>query len=115
MPVSRVAPAVLAALAGLAAWRLRRYEIAEESMAPKLLPGDYVVAVRRPRRVRPGAVVVFEHPGRPGFTLVKRVVAIDDGLATTRGDNRAASADVGPVPLDRIEGRVVARYWPLRR
>ncbi len=55
--------------------RLRRFAIAELSMAPALLPGDFVVACRAgaPRR---GTVVVFEHPGRPGFFLVKRVVAV---------------------------------------
>lgn len=54
---------------------LRRYEIAERSMEPALLPGDWVVAVpwRRPRR---GDVVVVPHPNRPEFELVKRVVGL---------------------------------------
>jgi signal peptidase I len=54
---------------------LRRYEIAERSMEPALLPGDWVVAVpwRQPRR---GDVVVVQHPYRPEFDLVKRVVGL---------------------------------------
>lgn len=60
-------------------------------MAPALEAGDYVVAVpmRKPTR---GAIVVFEHPRRPDFTLVKRViglpgelVAISDGVVTIDG------------------------------
>ncbi len=115
MAVYRVAAAVAAAAVAAAAWRLRRYEIAEQSMSPALQPGDYVVAVRQPQRVRPGDVVVFEHPDRPGFTVVKRAVRVDAGLVTTAGDNRPESRDVGPVPVGRIEARVVLRYWPLRR
>lgn len=54
---------------------MRRFEVAERSMAPALLPGDYLVSVagRRPRR---GAVVVFPFPGDPGRWLVKRVVGL---------------------------------------
>lgn len=66
--VSAVSVAVLRA-------RLTRFRIAEQSMAPLLVPGDHVVAVRAgaPRR---GVVVVFEHPARPGFELVKRVIGL---------------------------------------
>ncbi len=56
--------------------RLQRFAIAELSMAPALLPGDYVVAWRAGSTPGRGAVVVFEHPDRPGFFLVKRVVAV---------------------------------------
>ncbi len=112
MAVSRVTAAALAGLIIAAAWRLRRYEIAEESMAPALLPGDYVIAVRRPRRIRPGDVVIFEHPDREGFTLVKRVVSVTGGKVTTRGDNRGRSSDVGSIAVERIEARAAWVYWP---
>lgn len=70
--------AVLLVAAGVvwASRRLRRYEVAEHSMAPTLLPGDYVVAIRSRRAPMRGDVIVFPHPSRHGFELVKRVVAL---------------------------------------
>ena len=53
---------------------LHRFAIAEESMTPLLREGDYVVTRRRPPLL--GDIVVFEHPQRPGFHLVKRVIGI---------------------------------------
>jgi signal peptidase I len=50
-----------------------RFTVAESSMSPSFREGDYVVTVRR--RPRRGAAIVFEHPERPGFLLLKRVVA----------------------------------------
>jgi len=71
---------------------LRRYEIAERSMEPELLPGDWVIAVRI-RRLSRGDVVVVPHRDRAGFELVKRVlglpgetVDIADGEVTVDGD-----------------------------
>jgi signal peptidase I len=54
---------------------MRRFEVAEGSMAPALLPGDWLVTtgLRRPRR---GDVVVFPHPHHRSFWLVKRVVGL---------------------------------------
>jgi signal peptidase I len=43
-------------------------------MSPVLQPGDYLLTL--PLRPRRGDVVVFEHPHRPGFMLVKRVVGL---------------------------------------
>ena len=65
----------LLAYAGLRG-RLRRYQIAEKSMAPKLMPGDYVLA--QPRRQPPqrGEIVIFPHPHHRGFELVKRIVGL---------------------------------------
>ena len=44
-------------------------------MVPTLLPGDWALAVSG-RRARRGDVVVVEHPGRPGYEMVKRVTAV---------------------------------------
>jgi signal peptidase I len=116
---------------GLAAARLTTYTIAERSMEPALHAGDWVIAVKRPRRLRRGDVVVVEHPGRPGFELVKRVAALPgdalpDGTAVPPdamwllGDNPGAgsvdSRTLGPLPSDLIRARAVARYhpWPPR-
>lgn len=55
--------------------RLRRYEIAHESMTPTLQPGDYVAA-RRTTDLDRGDIVIVEHPTRPGTDLVKRVIGL---------------------------------------
>ena len=96
-------------------------------MAPRLLPGDWALATA-PRGLRPGDVVVAEHPERPGFELVKRLhlppgEAPGEAGAATRawlvlGDNAARSTDsraFGPLAAERIKGRVRAVYWPPRR
>ena len=62
--------------------RLRRYTIAEHSMQPALHAGDWVLARRVTYPVMRGDIVVFEHPGRPRFELVKRVVGLPGELVT---------------------------------
>jgi len=97
-------------------FRLRRYEIAEESMSPTLSAGDRVLATRRPHRVRPGDVVIFEL--RPGFDVVKRVAAPPPGVdgVWVLGDNPGAgsvdSRILGPIAPERIEARVEVRSRP---
>lgn len=61
-------------------------------MEPALSDGDYVVTLTLRTATR-GQVVVFEHPGRPGFHLVKRivglpgeVVSITDGAVAIDGE-----------------------------
>jgi signal peptidase I len=54
---------------------MRRFAVVDTSMEPVLSPGDYLLA--RTRAPRPGEIVVFEHPGRAGFHLVKRVIAVE--------------------------------------
>jgi inner membrane protease subunit 2 len=94
-------------------------------MRPTLEPGDWALAVRT-RRVRLGDVVVVEHPERPGFELVKRVVpapgdpALDGprGLIDrvwVEGDDPRSSTDsrgFGGVPARLVKGRVVVVWWP---
>lgn len=84
---------------------LRRYEVAQRSMLPNLSPGQEVVATdSRPAQV--GDVVVFEHPGRPGFWMIKRMteptLTIDDDQAWVLSDNpaetRADSRTLGALP-----------------
>lgn len=126
----RLAAAVAIAV-GVAAARLTRYEIAEESMRPALEPGDWVVALRHPGRIAPGDVVVLDLPGRPGFEIVKRVTAVEgDTLETPDGprtvppgevwvmgdDPSAGSVDsrhFGPVQRAQITARLLWRYRPL--
>lgn len=93
-------------------------------MRPTLEPGDWAIAVA-PERVRPGDVVVVEHPERPGFEMVKRVVAVSrDGAADgagvfdrvwVEGDDPSASTDsrtLGALPGDLVRGRVRLVWWP---
>lgn len=61
-------------------------------MAPALLPGDYLLAARRP--LRRGAVVVFPLP--PGRWLVKRVVGLPGETVEIAGG--AVLVDGRPLP-----------------
>jgi signal peptidase I len=75
--------------------RLRRYAIAEHSMRPALRAGDWVLARRLSGPPQRGDIVVFGHPGRSDFELVKRVVGLPGehvGIDTgeVRVDGRAA-------------------------
>ena len=83
-----------AVLIGFGMWRgrLRRFEVTEESMAPSLRDGDYVIATRLVSTPLRGDVVVFPHPHVPGFLMIKRViglpgetVAIDRGRIAANG------------------------------
>jgi inner membrane protease subunit 1 len=96
-------------------------------MRPTLEPGDWAIAVAT-GRVRPGDVVVVEHPERPGFEMVKRVVAVEGDAAAdgadaidrvwVEGDDPSASTDsraFGALPGDLIRGRVRLVWWPPER
>jgi nickel-type superoxide dismutase maturation protease len=118
----------------IAAWwtwwhRYRPFRAAVEgtSMLPGLEPGDFLVAVRlRPGSLRPGRLVVVEHPSLPGFEMVKRLAGtpghqVGDGRVLGEleywvlGDAPDSSIDsraFGPVEEEAIRGVVVARYWP---
>jgi nickel-type superoxide dismutase maturation protease len=108
-------------------WRPFRVEVEGVSMSPTLRPGDYLVAVRS-RTVRPGSLVVVEHPERPGYEMVKRVGGMPGEWVADRilgsdeywvtGDNPDGSTDsrtFGPVGGEAIKGQILFRYWPLRR
>jgi len=96
------------------------------SMWPSLAPGDIVVFARGLDPV-PGSVVVADLPGHG--LIVKRVTAsagevpegwgsapLPPGTCFLVGDNRENSYDsraFGPLPVERIVGRVVL-VWPRR-
>jgi type IV secretory pathway protease TraF len=124
---------VAAAAVGLAVayaalrWRPFRVEVRGGSMLPALEPGDWALAMTTP--VRAGDVVVVEHPERPGFELVKRVVAVPGDAAPdgrmlgadeywVEGDAGGSSSDsraFGPVGRADVKGTVVYVWWPSRR
>jgi len=105
--------------------RLVAYEIADHSMSPTLQPGDWVLGVRR-QHARRGDVVVFAHPLRPGFEMVKRVaagagqdmgrVALGPGEMWVLGDNAdSGSVDsrvLGPIRSEWLRARLFLRYHP---
>ena len=108
-------------------WKPSRVAIEGGSMAPTLLPGDWAltVPVRHPKI---GDVVVVEHPGRPGYEMVKRITAEPGGRVDDRvlgadewwveGDLAAASTDsrqFGPVLGEALKAKVVLVYWPRER
>jgi hypothetical protein len=75
-----------------------------------------------------GDVVVVEHPGRPGYEMVKRIAASPGGRVGGRtlgadewwveGDLASASTDsrrFGPVLGDALKAKVVLVYWPRER
>ncbi len=109
-------------------WKPFRVDISGPSMSPTLLPGDWALAVK-PGRIQRGDVVVIEHPNRPGFEMVKRVVGVPDDLAPdgrilahdewwVEGDNREASTDsrkFGSVTTDQVKAKVRLVYWPPSR
>lgn len=68
---------------------LRRFTVSEKSMSPLFQEGDYVVTVEKPPKR--GDVIVFEHPARPGFHLIKRVIGC--GGQTVEVRNGAVSVD----------------------
>lgn len=96
-------------------------------MVPTLMPGDWALAVAR-RRFRRGDIVVVEHPGRPGYEMVKRITGVpnerigdrtlaDDEL-WVEGDREDASTDsrhFGPVRREQVKAKVVLVYWPKER
>ena len=96
-------------------------------MVPTLLPGDWALAVSG-RRSHKGDVMVVEHPGRPGYEMVKRLTALpgetvgertlDDDEYWVEGDREEASSDsrhFGPVRREHLKARVVLVYWPKER
>jgi signal peptidase I len=120
---------VLAAGAAFAFVRYRPARVAIEgvSMAPTLLPGDWALVVT-PERFHRDDVAVVEHPQRPGYEIVKRVVGVPGGTAGGRelgedeywveGDFAHRSTDsreFGPVTQAHLKARVVLVYWPLER
>ena len=102
-------------------WPLWRVAVAERSMEPSLRPGDWLLVRRsmrpgHPPRIRPGQLVIAQHPGRPELLLVKRAARTEaDGWWLESDNPQAGAVDsraFGPVPAGLIEGRVLMRYWP---
>jgi hypothetical protein len=128
-------------------WPIWRVAVAERSMEPALMPGDWLLVWRGPRSrradsggsagpgqasrsrrtaswqhlvaVKPGQLVVARHPRDQELLLVKRAVRLESAGWWLTSDNSGVgevdSRTFGPLPPELIEGRVLARYWPLPR
>ncbi len=101
---------------------LGRLQVAGESMAPTLLPGDRVLVWRGLGPLRPppraGDLVAVADPRDPERVVVKRVAGVAGTEVSVQGDNEAASTDsrhFGPVSAAAIRGRVIYRYLPEER
>ncbi len=84
------------------------------SMVPTLTHGDRLLC-HYGARVRPGSVVVAQHPLRQDLLVVKRAVERRaDGwwLLSDNSQVESDSRDYGAVPDDLILGRVLLRYSP---
>ncbi len=99
-----------------------RVAVVGASMAPTLLPGDWLLADPDAYRERPpgvGELVLAPDPREPGRLLVKRVTALDErGWLQVGGDDPTGSTDsreFGAVDPTTVEGRPWFRYWPLAR
>jgi nickel-type superoxide dismutase maturation protease len=114
--------------AGVAAVTLARrwldvVEVQGSSMAPTLLPGEWLLVERRTYARRPpqaGEIVLAADPRDPSRELIKRVSAVDAAAAMVElaGDAPGASTDsrtFGAIPVDAVCWRVIARYWPAAR
>src|SRR5205823_1541430 len=118
-------PVAIAIVGAFLRWKPFRVEVKGASMVPTLLPGDWALAVGA-RRLERGDVVVVEHPGRPGYEMVKRITAVpgeqplDHRTLVTdewwvEGDHKDGSTDsrhFGPVRRDHIKAKVLLVYWP---
>lgn len=95
------AAATGAVLIGFGLWRgrLRRFEVTEQSMAPALEEGDYVIASRLVSAPLRGDIVVFPHPQVPGFLMIKRVIGLP---------GEAVVIDHGQIVAN---GHVLAEPW----
>jgi nickel-type superoxide dismutase maturation protease len=99
-----------------------RVAIEGRSMAPTLMPGDWLLVdpdgySRRPPDV--GALVLAPDPRDPQRLLIKRVADVDpDGRLQLVGDDPDASTDsrlFGAIDPRVVFGRPIVRYWPPRR
>jgi phage repressor protein C with HTH and peptisase S24 domain len=91
-----------------------RVRVAGPSMVPALRHGDAVV-VRRGGRVRPGDLVLARFRARPDLLVVKRAVRRQDEGWWVEGYNSLVTDDSRRYGAADVVGRVVWRYWPLRR
>ncbi|MEM3839325.1 MAG: nickel-type superoxide dismutase maturation protease [Candidatus Micrarchaeaceae archaeon] len=89
---------------------LRIFKAVDRSMEPAVRSGEYLF-VSTLSSIRPGDIVVAEHPAKP-IKIVKRISAISDGKAYLLGDNKEESEDsrtFGSIERKNIIGKVILK------
>ena len=96
--------------------RRSRFRVEGESMLPTYAEGDQVLVnphAWKHNSPEPKEIVLLEHPGEPGFYLIKRISHIDQqGRFFVVGDNPSQSTDsrdFGPVAATCLLGKVVGK------
>lgn len=118
---------VAAAAAAFVRYRPARVAIEGISMAPTLVPDDWVLVVT-PEHFDRDDVVVVEHPHRPDYEIVKRLVAVPGDAFDDRilgpdeywvegdfGQHSTDSRAFGPVTRAQLKAKAILIYWPLER
>ena len=83
--------------------------VVSSGMAPKLRPGQLVLATRFFRKLHPGQVVIITHDDKE---LIKRIEEVKDDQVFVVGDNLEASTDSRQfswLSREAVIGRV---FWP---
>ena len=83
-------------------------------MVPTLRHGDALL-VRPAADARPGDLVIARFPAGPDLLVVKRAVRPVPGGWWLEGDNPLVADDSRAYGPGVVLGRVLWRYWPLRR
>lgn len=105
-------------------WPVCRVAVVEQSMAPSVRPGDWLLAWRglregRPPHVRPGQLVIARLPADPEFLVIKRAVQLLPDGWWLESDNPVPGAidsrSFGPISRGSIYARVLLRYRSARR
>jgi phage repressor protein C with HTH and peptisase S24 domain len=88
----------------------QRVRVEGASMAPTLLPGDWLL-VRHGARVRPGSLVLARFRHRPDLLVIKRAVGESDGGWLLASDNARQGSDSRQYGVADVLAAVV-RVWP---
>ena len=84
---------------------LKIVKVRGDSMSPTLAPGDYMI-VTKARALRPGFVVLVNHP-KYGL-IVKRISSVDEDFISLAGDGPDSTTTdaMGQVSLTAVQGRI---------
>jgi len=88
---------------------IRIFRVADKSMEPSLLSGDYIFVNGRSQKINVGDVVVMRHPNK-NIYIVKRVREISNDKFYLMGDNDGESEDsrrFGALERSKLVGKLI--------